>query len=322
MRRPIPPVATLNQNGNVLAYRIEQTLHLVELESGSETTVPLPHVSERIALSPYGLVGVLAGDGYLTRFRYEADVTLDAPLTLAAPLFRAAVGDDGRVGGILQADEASAALGVWQGDPLLPVLGEDGTALGQVAAYHIRLDEQRQRVLVWGLAGAKAHAGEGLPYVRLFVMAGKQAEVRWDGEDMPFTRRGFLYPLPDGAIGIYDRDRVAVMPINEHGAVQTAPLVEHTLHNLERVAFSPNGQFITWLWSDDDNIHHLHTADFNTGRPAQATTFDHLGRFPSLAVSDAGRATLVYSEPPDRVYAYFAHDDGLQPCYISEDKQG
>jgi hypothetical protein len=310
MRKPLPPFVLLSQDGSVAAYQTDTELHLVNIEDEIVTRLPLPHGAKTLALSPHASVGIVAGYEKLSLFRYKPEALWLGTVTIPAPLYRVAVGEDCLVAATLAFSEAQSTLCIWRGEQLDPILSGQGEPLGMVAPYHIRLDEKTNHILLWGLTGRGAFSGDGEPFVRLFSVTQNSVKRQWAGEQMPFKRRGFLFPLQDGGLGIYDREKLIVLPLDIH-THNMLPVAEYAFNNLERVAISPNGTYIVWLWHDAQERYHLCTAQLDTGAVLNEITFDHLGHFPMIAIDNDGHASLTFSEKPDRILAFIVEENQL-----------
>ncbi len=311
MRKPLPPFVTLSQDGRVIAYTEDTALYVVNVEDGMGTTYPLLHGVQRVALSPYGSVGIVSGYDKISLFRHQAEATWLATRTIPAPLFRSVISEDCLVVGAYVNDKNQTHLFVWESEKLIPMFFRETESIGQVAPYHIRLNDKTRQVLAWGVEGKSAFSGEGKPFVRLLSITTEGIETQWAGEGMPFERRGFLYPLKNDELGIYNLETLVMMPSTIQSNDVPSAKTQYTFNNLERVAISPKGNYIVWLWNDAVDTSHLRVADLATGNITTETAFNHLGHFPMIAVNDEGQASLSYSENPNRVLAFMVKDNEL-----------
>jgi hypothetical protein len=309
MRKPLPPLAVLSQDGRVAACGSGTAVDLVETRDGSVSTVHLPHQARVMAFSPYAGLFAVAGSGQLSLLKGQAPFSLLATVSAPAPLFRLVVGEEGLVVGATQFQEVKSTLCVWRGEQMQPSFSGAGQELGTVAPFGLQLDELRKRVVVWGLSGTDAYSGSGEPFVRLLALSEIGVETLWTGEDMPFQPEGFLLPLAEGRLGLYDWQRLVAVSTDIHPG---QPLESYDFEELETVATSPDGTLLAWLWStweDERDIYHIQVARLADSNLMAEVTFEYLGRFPALAVDDVGCATLVFSEMPNRVLT-FTLDDG------------
>lgn len=303
MRKPLPPFVRLSQDGHTAIYHTDNKLHLLHVTDGTVSTLPLPHEAKIMALSPHATLGAIAGYTQLSLFRLTPTVEWLATVNTPAALYRLAVGDNHLVVGTPAFNEAQSTLCIWRWARLIPSFIENGAVLGELAPYHLRLDEENNRILLWGLAGRGAFSGGGDPFVRLFNITEDDLQLQWSGEHMPFKRRGFLFPLLEGQFGIYNREKLVLMPqdINPSQAVQ--PSAEYNFGDLETVAASPQGSYLAWYWNED-GLYHIRTARLDTGAIIKEAIFDNLGYFPALAVDDMGHTTLAFSEKPNRILIF------------------
>ncbi len=122
--------------------------------------------------------------------------------------------------------------------------------MGALAVYHLHVDEARGRVLVAGITGAQALSGDGKPFPGIFGLA-PDYPLLWKGKGLPFQPHAYLYPLHKGALAITQRDRLARLTLADLSKVQVVD--DHPFETpLERVALSPDGHMLAWMWAGAD----------------------------------------------------------------------
>jgi hypothetical protein len=171
--------------------------------------------------------------------------------------------------------------------------------MGALAVYRLHVDETRGRILVAGVTGAQALSGEGKPFTGIFGLA-PDYPLLWKGEGLPFQPHGYLYPLHKGALAITQRDRLARLTLNNLPDVQVVD--DHAFATpLERVALSPDGAMLAWMWAGEGDEMFLRAADVQSETPIVGVAFALNGNFPALAVDDDGTATVVAGARPDQM---------------------
>lgn len=311
MRKSSPPFVVLSKNGNMAATMQGTLLHLITIQNSTVTTLQLAHEGRVVALSPQGVFCVVADHNWLSLLRCGPKPTLLATVPLPARMFRVSVGDKGLVAGALNFSTAHNTLYLWRGTHLIPLLPGDGEALGEVAPYHLLLDETTNRVLVWGLIGPGAYSGEGERFVRLFELTTTGLQTLWKGEGIPAQTNGFLMPLARGNLGVYDREQLSILPAITESGQTIVPLTTYTLGNLEKTATSPDGTHLVWLWSNDLQHYQIRVIQLNDATVITDASIDTIGWFPAIAVNNQGQATLIYSEKPHRVLAFMVENNQL-----------
>jgi hypothetical protein len=118
------------------------------------------------------------------------------------------------------------------------------------------------------------------------------------------------FPLVQGRVGLYTRQ--LLLAINAEGAGWATRRVRlYPFEGLETVAVSPEGGHLAWLGpastTRDDRQplraarRRLRVARLADGAIVRDVIPAHLGSAPALGVDDAGRATLAFGQPPERV---------------------
>jgi hypothetical protein len=310
MRIRPAPMVILSQDGRTAVCANGTWVDLLDLQTGVATTLRLKHETTIVALSP--TAGFLAVAGYerLSCFAcLPSTASLIADIPIEGRLFRLAVGDDGLVVGAAATDDA-AALYAWRGDALMPLLPHEGENLGQVVPYTLLLDSATGGVLLAGLAGQGALSGAGERFVRLVYLADGRARVLWEGAGSPLGEpNGYLFPLAGGRLGIHDRERLLVIDPAVDAERVGRIREEQRFGDLETVVSSPDGTHIAWLWSGpDDEGYQVRTARLGEGTIVEAAGIERVGRFPALAVTNAGRPVLAYGERGNRLLAWTVID--------------
>ncbi len=304
MRKQPAPMVVLSGNGRTAVCANDAWVDLLDLQTGAAITLRLSHETTIVALSPTAAFLVVAGYERLSCFDCRSSVvSLIADIPIEGRLFRLAVGDDGLVVGVTATDE-TAALHAWRGDTLAPLLPPEGHELGQVAPYSLLLDAATRGVLLAGLAGQGAMSGAGERFVRLMGLGDGEAHTLWEGADSPLREpNGYLFPLAGGNLGMYNRDRLLVVDLAFDTERPGRILEEHRFGDLETVVSSPDGAHIAWLWSADEGWR-IRTARLGDGVIVETASIEQVGRFPALAVSNAGRPVLAYGERGNRLLAW------------------
>lgn len=305
MRIPTPPFPILSANGEYIAVPNQHELTLIKVEDGAANTNQLPFHVFNVAFSPSATQAVVSGSEQIVFFKPQPAFTPGAKATIPAPLFRMTLGENGVLVGAAKFNDSKTNLCVWHGEQLQPAFSGEGYALGSVAPYHLRLNRPGTRVLVAGASGRGAYSGEAKRFVGLVNLSQDHIDVVWKGEGVPFQPNGFLYPLAEDRLGIYQRDELAIMSLKvEANSASVEEITRYPFTNLETLVVSPAGNYVAWIWgTGPDATSHVQVAQLSDGKIVDEGTIDNLSYFPSIAVNNAGRVTLAYSEKPNRVLA-------------------
>lgn len=301
MRLPSAPAPVLSPSGHYAAVIQDDVVAIVKTATGRRTDVALPAEAHAAAFAPDdGHIALSAGSevGLLS---LHAPKWPEAGATEpAGSVFRLALGK-GYLVAVLRNGARTMRLCAWrvEDDGLIPLGDPAGLDMGALAVYHLHVDEARGRILVAGLTGAQALAGDGKPFTGIFGLA-TDFPLLWKGEGLPFRPHGYLYPLADGVLGITNRDTLAVVSLD---ALPQAKVMHTTVWPtpLERTALSPDGRRLAWMWAGDENEMSLNVGTPSDPAPAEEAHFTLDGNFPALAVDNAGLATLVAGARPDQM---------------------
>lgn len=305
MQIPTPPFPILSANGEFIAVPNQQELTLIEVASGTATTRQLPFHISSVAFSPSAKQAVASGSKQILAFAPQSAFTLGSVAAIPAPLFRMTLADDGVLVGAAKFSDAKTNLCVWHGPQLTPAFSGEGYPLGSVAPYHLRLDSQSKRVLVAGASGRSAYSGGAKLFAGLVNLSPEHIAVVWKGDNLPFQPHGFLYPLADDTLGIYQRNQLVIVALKVEGnSTAVAEVAHYAFTDLETVVASPDGNYVAWLWGSHPNAaSHIRVGKLSDGTIVDEATIEALDYFPSIAVNNAGRVTLTYSQKPNQVLA-------------------
>ena len=301
MRLPAAPAPVLSPTGHHAAIVEDARAALVDLSSGRRVDLDLPATGSGAAFAPDDRRVALGAA------REVALVAVDNPTWPAAgnahlpgSLFRMALGNETLVA-VVRTGTRNMSLCAWrtEGEALTPLGDPAGLDMGALAVYHLHVDEARERILVGGITGAQALSGDGKPFTGIFGLA-PDYPLLWKGEGLPFEPHGYLFPLHNGGLAVTQRDRWARLTLDALPAVQVVD--DHAFETpLERVALSPDGHMLEWMWAGDGDDMLLRVADVLSETPIVDVAFTLDGNFPALAVDDDGTATVVAGARPDQM---------------------
>lgn len=315
---PTPPFPILSPNGDFIAVPNQRELTLIEVASKSATTHQLSFHISNVAFSPSSALAVLCGSQRIISFRPKPTFTPIAEATIPAPLFRMSLGANDVLIGAAKFSDNKTNLCVWHGDQLEPAFSGEGFPLGSVAPYYLYFNSQNNRVLLAGASGRNPYSGEAKPFAGMLNLNSDSIQVVWKGADLPFQPNGFLYPLLNDSLGIYQRDQLAILALNVDGtttSVNQTALYPFT--NLETVVASPDGNYAAWFWGNNpDAPSHIRVAKLSDGTVVDEATINSLNYFPSIAVNNSGRVTLTYSQRPNQVIALTLENGKVSPPTI------
>jgi hypothetical protein len=303
-RKLPPPLPVISGNGKLVACLFNTNLYIINSIDVSLAAVELPHEGRLTAISPHAdLIGV-AGYGQVSLFEGRSPFSLLATADTPAPLFRLAVGDGGLVAGVVDIDRQMSTLCVWRGEKLSPSFAGKGEPLGEAAPYGLQMDASRNRIVVWGLSGSGAFSGTGEWFVRLMSFAESGLKTIWRGADVPFVPEGCLLPLENGALGIYDRETLALLSISPNAEPQLRMSESGIFSDMETVVASPDGTHMAWFyttWDGEQDHYHIRVVQVSDRSVVGEASPESLGWFPAMAVDDSGRVTIASSEHPDHI---------------------
>ncbi len=301
MRLPNAPAPILSPSGAQAAVVQDNVLALIDTATGARRDIALPAHGSGVAFAPDDARLAVAAGNAVALLRVGASALAQVRAALPGALFRWVLGREVLVA-VLRSGERESVLCAWRvgdDDSLTPLGPPDGLALGALAVYHMALDEARGRVLLGGVRGRGAYSGDGTPFTGSVGLT-PDLPVLWKGEGLPFTPHAYLYPLEDGDLVITQRDRMARLSLN---ALPDVEVVDERAFDtpLERVALSPNGRLLAWMWAGEGDAMNLHVAHVAGLQPVASGRFTLAGNFPALAVDDAGTATIVAGARPDQM---------------------
>ncbi len=305
MRLPHAPVPTLSPTGHLVATAYAGTLGLVHTGDLTRRDVQVPEDGSAVAFAANDQRVAIHADGRLAVTEVGASKWRAAgSVEYRGAIFRAALGEKVLVAAI-RTGEHAMNLGAWRvdGDRLEPLGAAEGLALGASAVHHLHLDEANGRVLIGGISGRGAFSGDGTPFTGIVELT-PDLPLIWKGDGLPFRPEGYLYPLAQGHLAITQRNRFAQVDLSDLPVVRVLSDVEWDTP-LERVALSPNGKQIAWMWAGDESEMHLRVARLGESGPdselSSGAHFELAGNFPALAVDDDGVATAVAGQRPNQL---------------------
>ncbi len=302
MRKPLPPFPFLSQDGRLVACLSENELTLLNTQDRSATRLHLPHEGLHVAFAPRTSLLAVAGYSQVSLLAGQPPYELRATAETPAPLFRLALADEGWLVGAANFDERETNLCSWRGEKLQPSFTGAGEPLGRVAPFQLYLDAPRQRVLLSGRAGYGAYSGGGERFTQLLALSSAGAQVIWRGEGLPFEPDGYVFPLAEGRLGIFQRSSLLELSFSPAATAPQVVLSHPMFTELETLVASPGGNYLAWLWGvGPGDTAHLRTARLTDNAPVGEAAFDNLGYFPSIAIDDEGQTILVFSELPNRI---------------------
>ncbi len=297
MRIPNAPAPVLSPSGRLAAVVEADQLALIVTRSGQRRDIALPATSGGVAFASDDTHVAVAAGARAAILRADVTEWPAQSVALHGSLFRWVLGRTTLVA-IMRSGTRATQLCAWQleAGALTPIGPPEGLALGTLAVYHMALDEVRGRVLIGGITGSGAYSGDGKPFTGIVGLT-PDLPVLWKGEGLPFQPHGYLYPLHGGGLAVTQRDRLARLALN---ALPEAQVVDdHAFATpLERVALSPDGRMMAWMWAGDGDAMFLRAADVISETPIVGVSFALEGNFPALAVDDDGIATVVAGARP------------------------
>lgn len=302
MRLPHAPAPLLSPTGRLAAASYGRTLGLVHTGDLTRRDLEVPDGGRAVAFAADDQRVALLADGRLAVTNMRAP-KWDETASVACPgaIYRAALGKKVLVAAIRTGDH-TMNLGAWRISEagLEPMGAAEGLALGASAIYHLHLDEANDRVLLGGISGRGAFEGDGKPFTGIVELS-SDLPLIWKGGGLPFRPEAYLYPLDGGQLAIAQRNRLARIDLSGLPNVKVVSDVEWETP-LERVALSPDGKTIAWMWAEEGDVMQLRTAKASNGKTLSKAQFELAGNFPALAVDDDGVATAVAGQRPDLVH--------------------
>ncbi len=304
MRIPNPPYPSVSADGQCVAALNRQALTLIRVDAGAAETLSLPFRGISVAFSPSAAQAAVSGSGQIALFNVRPAWALCGQAPTPAPLFRQALGEGGVVVGAAKFGETQTNLCVWRGAQLQPAFSGEGYALGSVAPYALRLNRHNDRVLVAGASGRGAYSGGGRRFAGLVQLGQDRIDVVWKGAGLPVEPDGYLYPLAEDRLGLYQRNELRVVALRTAAdEVAVESVARYAFADLETVVASPDGNHVAWIWgTGPGSLTRVRAARLSDGTVVDEGRLENVGYFPAIAVNDVGRVTLVYSEPPDRLF--------------------
>ncbi len=297
MSRPVPPLCTISQSGTTLVWETSGQIGVIDLTDHELIPVMSWNSAAVVGVAPSGDHVALATDETITLHARSIDWAAARTLATTAAPFRIAVGDEDLVVTATVEDGSSCIIEFFAGTD------HDKIDVGVATPFTLAVDAERDRVLVAGLTGPGSFHGDGDAFVKLFNRGEFQRhwDTEWEGPPPLETPNGWVFPLAFGDVGVHTLDRLVTLSPESNPDAVGSVVDEHVWPHLETVVASPDGRSIAWFWQGEDDSLRIRSARLADGRIVDHPPLDGVGRFPVLAIANAGVIVLADVLPPAEI---------------------